>query len=550
MSGPEISRFEPALARSSALLCVVIAISAWLGPTLTRTDLFNNDAAHHLYWLYKFADPALFPNDLSIEYFSSNSVAPRGYTALYAAIAPSVDLLFASKLVSVLLLGITAWFAWLLGKASFPERPFLSGMLAVAATMALLATIDLLPSLGLQRTFATPLTLMCLWALIARRYQWVGVSWLAAALVYPVIVPVLGLAAGFVFLGELVRLRQMPPWWWLNGIFGIAAIATVLAGRGVPDHIGPMVSYAQASQMAEFGPGGRQQLFGTGWTSYWFHHHRTGLGVGPKVLLATALAGLLALALRGRRAIPAPVLVMALTGIALWFAARLVLFDLYLPNRHSRWTMAASIVVVLAVAAAAALVWLQTVVSERRAVPPWVMPAIAAIAAPLTVAIALFPSAIQAWRTPVDRDLEQAYAFIAQLPKDTLVAAHPDLADFVPLRTRRSVLASTEVSIAFMLGYYQALEPRIEASLRAAYATDWNEFDALLAPFGVDVVITHPSVWAANGYPPPYDSLVTQLAQSGRESSFVLRHPPVDRILFQSGDTFVVRVRHGGQPQG
>lgn len=541
-----MSRFEPALARASALLCVILAVGLWLGPALTRDDLFNNDAAHHIYWLYKFADPELFPDDLSIEYFSSNSVAPKGYTALYASMAPSVDVLFASKILSVLLLCTTAWLAWLLGKASFPERPFLAGMLAVAVSMASLSSIDLLPSVGLQRAFAMPLTLLCLWALVAQRYQWVGFSWIAAALLYPVIVPVLGLAAGFVFLFELVRNRKMPAWWWLNGLLGAAAVAIVLAGRGVPEYIGPMVSYAEASQMAEFGPGGRQQLFGNGWSGYWFHHHRTGLGVAPKVLLATIMAALLALALRGRRAIPAPVLIMALTGIALWLAARVVLFDLYLPNRHSRWTIAASIVVVLAVALAASVVRLQTVFSALRAAPAWAMAAITAVVAPAIVGVALYPSAIQASRTPVDRDLERAYTFIAGLPKGTLVAAHPDLANFVPLRARRSVLASTEVSIAFMQGYYRTLKPRIEASLRAAYAKDWNELDSLLVPFGVDVMLTHPSVWKSHSYPPPFDALAAELTQGNDESSFVLRQPPADRILFQSGETFVVRVGHVG----
>ena len=39
------------------------------------------------------------------------------------------------------------------------------------------------------------------------------------------------------------------------------------------------------------------------------------------------------------------------------------------------------------------------------------------------------------WNRPIDTDLENVYAFISTLPKSTLVAAHPDLADCVPLRT-------------------------------------------------------------------------------------------------------------------
>lgn len=542
----QASYIETTLARASALICLVVAIVLRLGPSLVRDDLFSGDAAHHIYWLYKFADPALFQGDLSVDYFSSPAVAPMGYTAIYASIAPFVDVLFASQLVAALLLAAAAWFAWLLGKASVPERPCLAGMLTVAIAMALLSHINLLPSVGFQRTFALPLTLMCLWALVARRYQWVGISWLAAALIYPVIVPGLGLAAGFVFLIDLERDRRLPAWWLWNGLLGIAAVVVVLLGRGVPDHIGPMVSYAQATQMPEFGPDGRQQLFGIGWRSYWFTHHRTGLGVSSKILLATGFAGLIALALGQRKWLALPAIVMAITGIGLWFAARLTMFDLYLPNRHSRWTVAAAIMVVLAVASAAIITRLQAFLGACGYARAGFVPALAALTAPVVVGLALLPPAAAAWRAPVDRDLERAYAFIAELPRETLVAAHPDLADFVPLRSQRSVLASTESSIAFMQGYYQAFVPRIEASLRVAYATDWQELDALLEPFGADVVLTHPSVWEASDYYPPFAQLFAELAQRGRGSSFVLRKPPADRVLFQSGETFVVRVRGVG----
>ena len=72
-----------------------------------------------------------------------------------------------------------------------------------------------------------------------------------------------------------------------------------------------------------------------------------------------------------------------------------------------------------------------------------------AVSAPIVVTATLLPWAVSVWNRPVDVDLENAYAFISALPKDTLVAAHPDLADFVPVRTRRSVLASTEISMLF-----------------------------------------------------------------------------------------------------
>jgi hypothetical protein len=381
---------------------------------------------------------------------------------------------------------------------------------------------------------------------VARRYAWVGVSWLLAALLYPVIIPAIGLSACVVFLIEMVRTRAMPQKWLWNGALGVASIAIVLLEIGIPDHVGPMVTFEQAQQMAEFGPRGRQTLFGSGWHDGWFLHHRTGIGVPAQIVLAAFAAALTAVALGRGRWIPSAVIVMALTGLALWAVARLTMFALYLPNRHSRWTLAAAAIVVIGVGAVALLAY----VRERRAArsparrsAPRAALLVASLAAPVAVAAALYPSAARRVDLPVDHDLERAYDFLATLPKDTLVAAHPDLANFVPLRSKRAVLASTEASVAFTLGYYAQYVPRIEASLDAAYATDWETLDERLTPFGVDVVLGNAETLADRSYHPPFEARIERLTQGVPIDRFVLHDPPPDRVLFRSGDTVVVEVR-------
>lgn len=527
--------------RWSALACVLAGIALWLGPWLLRPDLFSGDAAHHIFWLYRFADPALFPGDLSIEYFSSDAVAPIGYRAIYAVLAPWVDVLAAAEWLSVALLGLSAFLAWHLGRVvETPDRN-LMGLLAVVALMLLLPVVDVHPALGFQRTFALPITLLCLWGLAAGQYRWVGVSWVAAALIYPVIIPVLGIASGVVFLAELVRERRMPAQWLWNGVLGVAAILIVLLGSGTPDGIGPMVSYEQARLMPEFGKGGRQQLFGTGPGGYWFRHHRTGLGWSPWAVLTLA-AALAVVHLRGGlRRVPLSAWALAATGVVLWFVARLVLFDLYLPNRHSRWSLAAFAIVAFALAAYSALAWRGR---SGQVAPPSGLTRNRAIAvmAPLLVAGALAPSAYANLSRPVDVDLERAYRFLENLPPDTLVVAHPDLANFVPLRSKHSVLASTEGAIAFMQGYYRRYRHRIETSLRVAYAVSWSDLDRELDAYGDSVVLTGPMVWSRFEYDAGFDDLMRELAAKGVERGFVLQSPPTERVMFQSGDVYVVRV--------
>ena len=464
----------------SAILCAVIAAMLWVGPYALRTDLFNNDAAHHIFWLYQYADASLFPNDLSIQYFRTS--APWGYRALYSVVAPIMDVLQAAELLSVGLLAVSMLLAWKIGQLTTDSERRLHGLLSVVALIVLIrwsGQRDLLPPIALQRAFALPLLLLTLWALMSRRDEWVGLSWILAALLYPVVLPVQGLTAAIVYLREIVRERQMPDRWRLNALAGAVALALAATGMPIPPEVGPAFTYEQAMRMPEFGVAGRLAMYQQSFVGNWFTGHRTGLGWSPFVVLAIAAATFLALIMGRIRRIPFAAWSMAGVGVGLWAAMRLfpeqLMFGLYLPNRHSRWALGVFGIFALAVGVAAAIEY----VARRHDFRRWVV-----MASPLVVTAALLPYAIALWNRPVNRDLENTYAFISTLPDSTLVAAHPDLANFVPLRSRRSVLTSTEISMAWMSSYYAEMSPRIEASLRAAYATRIEEMDEALRAIG------------------------------------------------------------------
>jgi hypothetical protein len=145
-------------------------------------------------------------------------------------------------------------------------------------------------------------------------------------------------------------------------------------------------------------------------------------------------------------------------------------------------------------------------------------------------------------KEPANQDLENVYAFLATLPTDTVIAGHPDLMSYVPLRTRRSVVASTETSMPWLAGYYSLVKPRVEASLRSAYATRIDAIDREMSPYHARVFVTGPEVWTATRYLNPYNTMVQEAIKEGSVKGFALRSPPPDRILFRSGDYAVLRV--------
>jgi len=542
----------------AACLCCVVAATLWVGPFALRPDLFYDDVAHHVFWLYRYADPTLFPGDITIPYFRTS--APWGYRAIYAALVPFTDALLAAKLLSLFPLAGSAFLAWHLGAATatdFGSRGA-RGLVAVAVLLILLPMSqqrDLLPPIAFQRAFALPLLLMTVWGLLSQRYAWVGISWLAAALLYPVVLPVQGLTAAAVFGREFLTSRRLPRHWAFNAVAGASALLIAAIAVPIPPEVGPPFSYEEAIRMPEFGPHGRLNLYAVNTVGLWLTGHRTGLGWSPWVLLLIVLATTVVLALRAGRQIPYVAWTMAFVGCALWAAMRAfpehLMFDLYLPNRHSRWAIGIFGMFVLCIAVALLLERWPGVPLATMAAPPgaarrsssgWIM------LVPAIVAAALLPNAIRVWSQPVDHHREATYAFLGGLPSSTLIAAHPDLADFVPVRTQRSVLASTEVSMAWMKGYYAQMKPRVAASLRAAYATSIEDMDAALEPYGVDVMLTGPMVWDERSYNAPFDGLFRELMASGEREGFVLKNPPVDRILFRSGGYYVVRVGPCRQP--
>ena len=338
--------------RICALAAAVLGAALWAGPYILRPDLFANDAAQHTFWLYHYADPSLFPGDLTARFFSLPSSAPWGYRGIYALIAPYFDVLSAGEWLAVVLFLTSAWLGWAIGCAVVPEDSRelggLAGVLAVVWLVWLPA--DAMSPLALQRSFALPITLLTLWAMIRKRYAWLGVAWLLSALIYPVIIVVLGLAGGTVLLVEMIRHRTLPPAFWWNLFAGLLAIALVVAAMGYPPDIGPTLSGAEAFARPEFGDQGRLRL-GTGpFTVRYFHSHLLGMGWSPMVVLSICAAAVFAVLRKGRSALPFAAWVLLGCGLSVWFISQFVLFELYLPNRHARWSIAAFAVVALPVA--------------------------------------------------------------------------------------------------------------------------------------------------------------------------------------------------------
>ncbi len=507
-----------------------------MGPAL-GPDVIQDDARQHVFWMYRFHDPELFPHDLIADYFQS--VAPPAYTAVYWTLSWVADPIVATKLLPPVLGCVTALFVFLLvrGVHASPAPAFLA---TVLLSWYVWQYDDL--SSASPRAFLLPGLAALLWALATGRLVLCVVLNGLAALLYPV-----GGALGVgVVAARLVRFG--PSWPALDrdraAWLAFLASATIVAALLLPSQVagssfGPTVSARQAQGMPEFGESGRNAFFIEGGYRYWLDSYRSGLDLRvvdaqfPRIPLLfeyAALAALLPLLALARPrwrdpswlAAPRTVtLQLLLASLSLFFLAHLLLFRLYLPARYVQWSSPLLLSIWAGLGLGIALERASSRFASGRVWP---------LAVGVAVALALYPAHYDG---NFVRDEHPAItAFLRAQPREILVAAAAVEADSVPAFTGRRVLVAREYALAYQLGYYAEIRRRIQDLIDAYYADSPRRLVDFVARYGVDVVLvnraafdptTFTDAWTAE-FEPFTSTISSRLRRSGRFALLELAH--------------------------
>ena len=134
----------------------------------------------------------------------------------------------------------------------------------------------------------------------------------------------------------------------------------------------------------------------------------------------------------------------------------------------------------------------------------------------------------------------EVMGFLSGLPKDVKIAAHPRVADDIPLLTKRSVIACEETSQSYYLGYYRIVKPMSRPRSKPPTRPTWPAIDQLCDRFGATVFLVDLNRYRRpidrkRTYYEPFRSEVQGLIDAGEKNGFALENPPPDRVLFRSG---------------
>ena len=455
----------------------------------------QDDARQHVFWMYRYLDPELFPDDLIADYFQS--VAPLGYKTVYFIPAwLGINPILIGKILPGILGLIVTWYCYALSLELLPI-PF-AGFISALLLNQNLWLQDGLVS-GTPKAFITPLLLAFLYYFIRRSHLGTCIAIALFGLFYPSTVFIcsgLLIVRLWTFKNGWLRLSNQRQDYIFCFVGLLVAFLVLLPYALSSSEYSPVITLEQARQLPEFYSGGRAAFFDENSWDFWFNGSRSGIKLAaalmpPLTYLAIVLPFLLkfnqtfSLSQKvSKKIIIFPQLILVSCGVFL--VAHAVLFKLHLPSRYTQHTL--RIVIVLAGSIATTIIadYCLRVITKGGKIKTIIATAIALFLAGLLIFYPLFAKSF-IWTQYQVGNATSLYQFIQQQPKDTLVASLTSEADNLPTFTRRSILVSREYAIPYHTGYYFPYRQRTIDLIAAQYSNDIQMVKEFIRQYDIDL---------------------------------------------------------------
>lgn len=520
---------------------VLLALCVWTG-------LWIEPRLHHLFsdgWIewdaramglaaWRFHGSGLFPRDLGAELAAA--MCPPGWKLLYWIGTLVTDPYQVSRLLPFALVAFTAWQVL----AVVRRR---AGIVVAAVTLFLVLRCpfvwDRIAGAN-PRGFGLPLMFAFLRYTIEKRERASAITLFAQAAFYPSVLLVCAPAFAILSLYDAWRRRTFAPLG-LLALCGGACLALVAPTALLVDpRIGPPITMAQLQQLEQRAIWSLYPLPPHPWVFTRAYYLALGDDVPAPLAplpIAHVLDGVLAwFCLLGfavalwRRRVPLPVLVTAGCSVAAYFIACAVAYRLYVPDRLLHY---ASVPILLT--------WFAPLSYELfagRTRRPALLTALVLVSA-TAVASGTGLGPVHELRDFMPRG-DRSIEFLAKLPRDVLIAAHPSRSSDIEVFARRSVLFSGISNAPNFATYGVTVERRIADFYDAYYGADRATVRAFAQRHHVDYLVVDmrdfgPKARERASYVEPWTTRARRLLDRGPPASLVLAVPPPEAVVFADG---------------
>ncbi len=482
----------------SMTIAVIYAILG-LQQAFSSEYVIQDDARQHVFWMQRFLDSNLFPNDLIADYFQS--VSPVGYFHLYRLIAfLGIEPILLSKLLPIILGIISTAYCFGISMQIFP-LPITAFITTLIFNQTLWMKDDLISAT--PRAFAYPLLVAFLYYLLRKSLLPCLATIILSGIFYPsnvfICVGILILRLGDWQNGKF-QLSQQRHHYLFCGIGCVVAFMVMLPYALKSSEFAPVITLAQAKELPELFPGGRSAFFNPNPLFYYLGGLRSGIfsrGVLSPITLCFGFA--LPILIRYRYKFPllqylTPEIVILpqilVTSLAIFITAHLLLFRLYFPSRYTAYTFR----VLLAISAAIVITTilnhaLSSVSVINKKYNLWNKIGVASIIIGLiSLLLFYYPLLIKKFPKTAYKTghYPALYEYFQNQPKDTLIASLAEEVNKLPTFSQRSILAGREYAIPWHFGYYSQFRQRTIELIQAHYSPNLEDVKNLIQKYGVD----------------------------------------------------------------
>ena len=460
--------------------------------------IVQDDVRQHIVWLQRLIDTELFSNDFIAEYFKS--LAPLGFKTLYYVAAKlGIEPILLARILPTILGTITTIYTYLFTLKILPK-----------ASCAFLATLFVNQLLWLNDDLITATPRAFLYPLLTAFLYYLSINFLIPCLIlmllqgwfYP---HILLIEMGVLTLRLLIIKRKILRLttnkasyiWWIMGLI-VTAIALYPLTQ-TPPELATVVTAQQMQQMPEFNLGGRTPFFGTGIRFWFYDNSGLSLPAFPTIVWCSlGLPWLLTTKLPTINLITNKIVILLQVTIAslfMYVLAHLLLPVLHLPSRftyHSlRLILGITTAIVLTVIFDTLKIWLDkkrqsSKILKRSDKIKLSLIIIASTTIVVVPAIPFIFTSFQNWKVGINPEI---YRYLAEQPKDILVASLSDDANNIPAFSQRSILVGGEFAYAYHPAYYDRIKQRTVDLLLAQYTSDLKVLTSFIRKYGVDYIV-------------------------------------------------------------
>lgn len=430
---------------------------------------FTDDVMQHTYWMDKFHDPSLFPNDIYVAY--SRFLRPYGLKFLYYLLTFIFDPLFAGKILGGILFLISCY---LLLKIGTSWRGPLFASLCILFFITNYTAMVMFPG-GLGRSFCYPILLAFVLGLLNNNPKLLALTLILGPLFYPLLLP---LCLGLLLIFESLPLTPKSKSLNKKIILGAGCLSFLIILSKViwkPEFLGPLLTKKEMLSNPIFYPGGRSSYFP--FKPLWLYI-RNCLCPNPLEFLLIIVG--LSSFYKKETTLLRLSLSLLLTAFIFYELAKFFFIKLYIPDRYPLYLFP----LLRAMLLAEGTIFLAGIFRNR-----WLK-----ISLPFLISIAVLLFFENRTRKNVGlvslhKEAREICEFFKKKPKDIMIASPPHLGDYISTFSKRKVLLKYELTQAWFKGYFKIVSERTLDFFKAYYSDDPKELRNFLGKYKIDYLV-------------------------------------------------------------